>query len=91
MGTVGLIIIMLVGGLIGFQFKGKKHITKWFDLTLTIAIYFLLFILGASIGSNKEVFTMLPTLGYQALIITLAALLGSFLLAMLLAKAIFKD
>jgi len=55
------------------------------------AIYLLLFMLGISVGTNKEVIDNLGKIGYEAVAIAIASISGSVLLAALLFKVLFKQ
>ncbi|EJW91025.1 membrane protein containing DUF340, prokaryotic membrane [gut metagenome] len=48
---------------------------------ITVLIWLLLFLLGIDVGGNEKIINGLHTLGLEALIITLAAILGSVIAA----------
>ncbi len=79
---------MLLGVLIGFLSRKKsfKNISK----IITVLIWLLLFILGLEVGGNSQIVSGLPVIGVEALIITVAAVLGSALAALLLWRHINK-
>ena len=74
--------MMVLGILTGFLFR-KKQI-KWIQVVITILIWALLFVLGIEVGGNKTIIENLHTLGFQALIIAVAGVLGSCFLAWVL-------
>lgn len=71
--------LMLAGICIGFLIR-KKRITPIHNI-ITVLIWVLLFILGIEVGSNQEIINGLTTLGMEALVITLGAILGSCIAA----------
>lgn len=54
------------------------------DISTTIVIYLLLFLLGAQTGSNEEVLSNLAAIGLDALLLALAGTVGSAFAAWLL-------
>lgn len=74
-----IIGIMLTGMLLGYLLRNKK--LKWIHKIITLLIWALLFLLGIDVGGNEAIIKGLHTLGLEALIITLAAVVGSVLCA----------
>ncbi|WP_455962801.1 LysO family transporter [Bacteroides bouchesdurhonensis] len=74
-----IIGIMLSGMLIGYLLRSKR--LTWIHKIITFLIWLLLFLLGIDVGDNKAIMNGLHTLGLEALTITLAAVIGSILLA----------
>lgn len=75
-----VIAIMLAGVLIGCLLKDRK-LPDWLSGGTMLTIVLLLFVMGVEIGSNREVVENLLPLGGNALIISVAATLGSVLAA----------
>ncbi|MEA4918019.1 LysO family transporter [Proteiniphilum sp.] len=77
---------MVLGGVFGFLLRKKeiRNISK----IITLLIWILLFILGLEVGSNSQIISSLANIGIEALVITLAAVLGSAIAALLLWKHI---
>ena len=75
---------MFSGIAIGYLIRKKelKHINK----IITALIWVLLFLLGIEVGSNKEIINSLHTIGIEALAISISAILGSVIGALLLWK-----
>ena len=71
-----IIGIMLTGMLLGFLLRNKR--LSWIHKIITLLIWVLLFLLGIDVGGNEAIIKGLHTL---ALIITLAAVIGSILCA----------
>lgn len=75
-----VIAIMLAGVLLGRLLKDRK-LPDWLSGGTMLTIVLLLFVMGVEIGSNREVVENLLPLGGNALIISVAATLGSVLAA----------
>ncbi len=79
---------MLAGIAIGYVLRGRN-----FNITskiLSLTIIALLFFLGVAVGSNPKIMDNLGTIGIDALIITLAALAGTYLLAWFVYRKFFR-
>ena len=70
-----IIGIMLTGMLFGYLLRSKR--LTWIHKIITFLIWVLLFLLGIDVGGNDIIVKGLHTLGLEALIITLAAVIGS--------------
>lgn len=70
-----IIGLMLTGMLLGFLLRKQKLAA--IHRVITVLIWLLLFLLGIDVGSNQEIINGLHTIGMEAIIITLAAVLGS--------------
>lgn len=74
-----IIGIMLAGISIGYAMRFKR--LSWIPRVITVFIWLLLFLLGVNVGANERIVKGLYSLGVDALIITLAAVIGSVLAA----------
>ncbi len=75
-----IVIGLMVSGIIlGYIFREKN--LKWVQKAITWAIFALLFLLGLSVGTNDQIMNNLDTIGMDAVIITLGAVIGSVLCA----------
>lgn len=81
--------LMFVGMFTGYLFK--KIRLPWIGKVITVLIWLLLFLLGIDVGSNQMIMSGLHTIGFDALIITIGAVLGSVIGARLLWNWINKD
>ena len=81
--------LMFVGMLTGYLFKNIR--VAWIGKVITVLIWLLLFLLGIDVGSNQMIMSGLHTIGFDALIITVGAVLGSVIGARLLWNWINKD
>lgn len=84
-----VILIMMGGVAVGYLLRGKN--INLVSRLIMLAIYLLLFFLGVAVGGNPQIINNLHTIGLDALIITLAAVLGSALAAMFVYKRYFKN
>lgn len=85
-----VLLIMIAGIITGVFIHRKPTLIKVNDQLISVAIYVLLFLLGVSVGLNKTIIQNIGTLGFQALIITLGAVMGSVLVSWLIYKAFFQ-
>lgn len=83
-----IVCIMLGGVLAGFLLRKKK--LGWVSQFIMIAIWILLFLLGIAVGHNEEILNNLDTIGWQALVLSIGAVLGSVLLAGVVYRFFFK-
>ena len=82
---------ILLGYLLRTKFGGvKAKAMHWQGRIVTWLIWLLLFLLGIEVGSNDRIISALPTLGVEALVLSVAATLGSCLLAWGLWKMVRK-
>lgn len=73
----------LVGGMVpGRLLRKNKKAHKAASLATTASIYAMLFILGAKLGSDNDLFSALATLGVQGLVISLCCTMGSIFFVM---------
>ncbi|MDA3778745.1 MAG: LysO family transporter [Bacteroidales bacterium] len=87
---ITVLLIMIAGMLAGMLFRDKKKIILINEKLTTWAIYILLFLLGISIGTNKTIINNLENIGFQALVITIGALAGSLITALICYNLFFK-
>jgi len=85
-----VIALFAIGILIGKLFREKEKTRKKVDVAITWAVYLLLFLLGISVGINKEIITNFSRIGYQAFWLTFGAVTGSVLLAKVVYIIFFK-
>ena len=80
---------MFLGIAIGYLVR-KARWVQAVGTTTMITIVALLFVLGGEIGANEMVMRNLVGLGGEALIIAVAATIGSLVAARIIYKAFFK-
>ena len=80
---------MILGTVVGYIFRSNKLVN--ISKIITFIIWVLLFLLGVEVGTNPDIIAGLGTIGVEALIITVAAVLGSALVAILLWRHIKKS
>ena len=85
-----VLILMTLGIVIGwFLHKYIKFIKITSEIT-NWAIYLLLFLLGLSVGTNDKILNNFDEIGYQSIIITVFAVMGSVLVSWLSYTIFFK-
>lgn len=75
--------IMLAGIVAGRLLSGFLN-PRFLRRLIMLAIFSLLFLLGVSIGSNKELLARLPELGWRAFVLMLFAVGGSIAAVMVI-------
>lgn len=83
-----IIGLMLTGMLLGFLLRKQK--LSGIHKIITVLIWLLLFLLGIDVGGNQEIINSLHTIGMEAIVITLAAVLGSVMAAWALWYVLYK-
>ena len=86
-----IIILMVIGVLLGLMLTKINYFNRFTEKTTSYIIYFLLFFMGLSVGTNPEIMNNIQELGFQALIITIFSILGSISLAWLVFKIFLKN
>lgn len=76
-----VVVIMVMGIVLGYLIRNKSRAIALNGKFTMWAIYLLLFLLGVAIGTNEVIVKNLPTLGLQALLISISCILGSVLVA----------
>lgn len=74
--------------LLGFLLR--KQQLSGIHKIITVLIWLLLFLLGIDVGGNQEIINGLSTIGMEAIVITLAAVLGSVTAAWALWYVLYK-
>ena len=84
-----IIAIMFLGIAIGYLVRKQRWVSA-VGTTTMITIVVLLFVMGGEIGGNKVVMSNLVGLGGEALLIAVAATLGSVVAARIIYKSFFN-
>lgn len=85
-----VLALMTLGIIIGYFVSNNKKIIRLADRLTGYTIFLLLFLLGIGVGVNQKVINNLATLGFQALILSFGAILGSLICAYITYKLFFK-
>ncbi|WP_291854732.1 lysine exporter LysO family protein [Marinilabilia sp.] len=90
---VSLIVIglFIVGIGIGLLFRKQSRFLKVTEPLISLAIFALLFFLGISVGTDPRIVQNITILGWQAILLSSGAILGSLFLARLAASFFRKD
>lgn len=70
-------VSLLAGILAGYLLRKNERTLESIGRTNSGVVAVLLFILGASVGSNEQIVKNISKVGLQALLLTVGALLGS--------------
>lgn len=76
-----VILFIFLGILAGYGFRKRGKKLAWQGRIVTWLIWLLLFLLGIEVGGNERIIAALPTLGVEALVLSVSATLGCCLLA----------
>ena len=76
-----VILIMTSGMLLGYLFRNQKWIKNAVGHIITWAIYLLLLLLGISVGTNETIIRNLGTIGINAFLLTIGAVVGSIMVS----------
>jgi uncharacterized membrane protein YbjE (DUF340 family) len=81
------ILLLMAGGIIlGLALRKQEQLVRMADKTILWSIFLLLFLMGLSMGANESIMGNLPSLGWQAMLLSIGGILGSILLACLLRR-----
>ena len=83
-----LIILSILAGGIGIGFLLRKRVRLQLTPVVNVLIWLLLFILGVKVGSDERIVRGLATLGVEALIVAVVAMVGSCAAAAVLWKIV---
>ncbi len=76
---------------IGYLIRNKSTLIKINSQLTITTIYLLLFLLGISVGLNDKIIKNIDTIGLQAIIITIGAVLGSLICAYVIYQLFFVN
>ena len=85
-----VLAIMILGMGIGLFVGNRPRIIKIVGILTSFSIFLLLFLLGIGVGTNDKIISNLHTIGIQALVLTLGAILGSLVCAWATYKFFFQ-
>ncbi len=84
MTIIFIVLALLVGCALGYLFVRNNQIIRGFvSVATTYTIYLLIFSMGLAVGTNQELIANVVSLGGQSIVLSLGAMLGSVLLAIL--------
>lgn len=86
-----VVISIMFGGIaVGYLLRRVELLQK-IGKPISYTIFLLLFLLGITVGSNREIINNLSSLGGQALAISASATLGSLIAAWAVNHFFFKE
>lgn len=91
MSSYLVIALFVVGLFVGRLVRAFPFTHKVSERLSMVTVYLLLFLLGISVGSNREIINNLPVLGFKALLLSVGALLGTLVLAWLVVRVFFRE
>ena len=83
-----VIAFIFMGIILGYTVRKKQ--TEWLSRLITVLVWILLFLMGIEVGGNDHIMSALPTLGVEALGVSVLAILGSCVAAWLLWRYVNK-
>jgi uncharacterized membrane protein YbjE (DUF340 family) len=86
-----VLIIMGAGFLAGYFLRNQSKLIKTNDRLVLIAVFALLFLMGVAIGGSPEMISQLHLLGVKALLISIAGIVFSVLIAIFVYRYFFKN
>lgn len=84
-----VIFITLAGIIAGYLLRSVKQL-RHVDRSITLTIWVMLFILGITVGENPYIVENIGRFGGQALLISLAAIFGSVVMAWTIHRLFFR-
>lgn len=87
---ITILSFLVLGILVGLTLRRYRLLLKSIDKSTNVAIYFLLFFLGISVGANKTIIKNIPSIGLQAITIAFGAIIGSVFLSFILYSFLYK-
>lgn len=84
-----VVFIALCGGAVGY-FLRRNRALQHVNSTITVTIWFMLFVLGISVGENRQIVQNLWAFGGQGLLIGLSSILGSAVAGWVVYRFFFK-
>ena len=84
-----VLLFLAVGMFVGYLLQFKRKALATLSIATTWSLCLLIFLLGVSVGTNESIVRALGRLGIQALILSTGGILGSVLVAWLVARTGF--
>lgn len=89
---MGFIAVSLAVGIaVGYTWRNAPGKVKKANLATLIGIFFLLTVMGAQLGANREILSSLGQMGKQALTIAALCIAGSVILVQLASRYIQEN
>lgn len=85
-----ILILLLAGTLSGYAFSRVSGFNRITDKVSLYTIYVLLFFMGLSVGTRKDVMKNLTSIGIDAFLISIFTISGSLITAFFLYRYIFR-
>ena len=86
---IPVLLLMTIGFILGYVLRNKTKFIQFSNKATTLIIYMLLFLLGIGVGLNKTIVSNMANIGFQVILITFGAVLGSLIFAYITYKLFF--
>lgn len=86
-----VVISIMFGGIAVGYLSRRVELLQKIGKPISYTIFLLLFLLGITVGSNREIISNLSSLGGQALAISVSATLGSLIASWVVYHFFFKE
>ena len=81
--AVAIVVLIIAGIGSGVFLRRKENVVRLADRAALAAVFALLFLLGLDMGSREDVIGNLGRVGFEAALISLAAMIGSLVVTSL--------
>ncbi len=90
---IALLLVSLIAGIGVGLLKGQfsKESKKYISMAMLVLVFVLILLMGVKSGMNDAVISNLGAYGVQSLVITVAAIIGSIICAVIFEKLFFKN
>ena len=88
---LAIFLILIAAVVMGYLLRRKKRFVSVCERLTTAALWGLLFILGASVGSDREILSNIHDLSLQAGIICVGSVTGSILLVQCICRWFLRE
>ena len=85
-----LLLLLAIGIIAGRKLKSQTRFLSLNERVISLLIFFLLFILGLSVGKDPEIMSNLGSLGLNALLLSLCAIGGSIFIGWIIQRYLFR-
>ncbi len=85
------ILAIIAAGIVTGYLLRSERTTRYSSKVLNITIYVLLLSFGIGVGANKTIIENIDTIGLKALLIAIATILGSCIVAKFIERKLYKS
>ncbi|MGM0417823.1 MAG: LysO family transporter [Thermodesulfobacteriota bacterium] len=88
---INVFLFLFAGILTGWCLKKRKKTLFFFDKSLMVSVFLLLFLFGVEAGTNEKVTGSFLKTGFSGILLAVGAVAGSIILIIPVYRLIFKD